>query len=734
MNDNVKLRLAAGAPGQYLDAERDPADGFIDDAKLVDLREIWAIVYRSRFWITAIMGLAIVLGIIATLLMTPRYRADAAVQIDQEAVKVLGTEQSESSASIQDAERFLKTQVDVINSRAIARAVANELKLFNGDTFLKQMRESTDVEATAAVSLADAKRERVLNVLQDNLSVELPPQSRVVRIFFTSPDAALAARVANSYSQNFIRLNLRRKFDSSAYAREFLREQLDESQQRLARAERTAVEYARQKRIIDASAAASTGTQANAPKSLTTGTLVQLNQAQAEAAAKRIAAEQRWDRVRGANALSIPEVISNPAVQALLAERAQVSARLKEESQRHLDDYPSIQQAKARLAGLDQQIGAIASNIRSTVQTEYQVAKTNEQALSGRVEQLKSSTFSEQSETIQLSILRREADTFRQQYEFLLARYNQLNAEAGVQANNISLIDQAVTPIKPSSPKIILNLFLAIILGAIAATIFCYIRHTVFDTIRTPDDVLRDLHLPLLGVVPKPENMESMAAELRDPKRPISEAFSSLRSTLAMTSSHGLPKTLAFTSTTAAEGKSTACYGTAVSLARSGKRVLIIDLDLRRPNQHNQFGLKNTEGMSELLSGNRQFADVVRKTGVERVDLVSGGTIPPNPTELLDPQEIARVMNAHSGDYDVVLVDSAPVLAIADAVSVANSVEAVVYVIESGKNLPKTVQSSLTRLHDAHATVAGVLLTKFDASSWGYGNSYESTYQYEYGH
>lgn len=733
MHNDVEPRLAAEPFIRHPEDDRDATSDFIDDAKLIDLREIWAIVYRSRIWIAAIMGLAAVLGIVATLLMTPRYRADAAVQIDQEAIKVLGTEQSESSASIQDAERFLKTQVDVINSRAVARAVANELRLFNGDGFLEQMRENAEVEATSSVSLADAKRERVLNVLQDNLSVELPPQSRVVRIFFTSPDAALAARVANSYSENFIRLNLRRKFDSSAYAREFLRGQLDESQQRLARAERAAVEYAREKRIIDASAAASAGGQTNAPKSLTTGTLVQLNQAQAEATAKRIAAEQRWNRVRGTKALSVPEVVSNPAVQALLAERAQVSARLKEESQRHLDGYPSIQQAKARLAGLDQQIEAVASNIRSTIQTEYDVARTNEQALSGRVEQLKSSTFSEQSESIQLSILRREADTFRQQYEFLLARYNQLNAEAGVQSNNISLIDAAVTPIKPSSPNIILNLFLAIILGGIAATIFCYVRYTVFDTIRTPDDVARNLHAPLLGVIPQSVNVDNIAEELRDPKRPMSESFSSLRSTLTMISSHGLPKTLAFTSTTAGEGKSTACYATAVSLARSGKRVLIIDLDLRRPNQHNQFGMKNTEGMSEVLSGNRQLAEVVRNTGIEHISLVTGGTIPPNPAELLDPQAIAKVLRDHAAGYDVILVDSAPVLAIADAVSVANSVESVIYVVESGKNLPRNILAAMSRLHDGHASIAGVLLTKFDASSSGYGNSYETAYQYEYG-
>ena len=722
------------SPVDSLDADHDTAFDQPDKARLVDLREIWAIVYRSRFWIAAIMALFIVAGIVVTLLMTPRYRADAAVQIDQEAVKVLGTEQSESSASIQDTERFLKTQVDVINSRAVARAVANELRLFNGDRFLEQMRDNKDVEATSSVSLADAKRERVLKVLQENLSVDLPPQSRVVRITFTSPDATLAARIANSYSENFIRMNLRRKFDSSAYAREFLRGQLEEAQQRLARAERSAVEYAREKRIIDASAAATSSDRPNAPRSLTTGTLVQLNQQQAEALAKRIEAEQRWNRVRSTNPLSVPEVLENTAIQALLAQKAQLNALLEEEMQRRRDDYPTVRQARARIAELDQQIGVIASSIRSTVRTQYEIARTNEQALASRVDQLKSSTFSEQSESIQLSILRREADTFRQQYEFLLARFNQLNAEAGVQSNNISLIDQAITPIKPSSPRIVLNLFLAIVLGGIASIIFCYVRHSVFDTVRTPEDVARELHLPLLGVVPKLDNVGSVAEELRDPKRPISEAFSSLRSTLTMISKHGLPKTLAFTSTTAAEGKSTACYATATSLARTGKRVLVVDLDLRRPNQHNQFGVKNTEGMSEWLSGNGRFEDLVRKTNLERVDIITGGSIPPNPTELLDPETISRLLEAYAGDYDIVLMDSAPVLAIADAISVANSAESLVYVVESGKNLPKAILNALTRLRAANASVAGILLTKFDATSAGYGASYTSSYQYEYGH
>jgi polysaccharide biosynthesis transport protein len=705
---------------------------YFEGDKVIDLKELWASVYRNRIWIAGIILGCLALGLIVTLLMTPKYRATAAVQIDQEARKVLGTEQTDASASIQDAERFLKTQVDVISSRAVSRTVAQELRLFDTDRFLQIMGEEGKAKATPQVSLIEAKREKVLEVLRAELSVDLPPDSRIVRIGFTTPDPILSARIANSFADNYIKSNLQRKFDSTAYARDFLRGQLNESQQRLAAAERDAIKYASRTRIIDPSGGLDSSGRPVAAKTLTTATLVALSSQLAEATAKRIATEQRWGRFRKTALLTQPEVLNNDAIQNLLRQRAELRAALEEESERRRAEFPSIRQSQAKIDEINRQINAIATNITMSVRSEYDVARANEGALGEQVSQLKNSTFDEQNQSIQLSILRREADTFRQQYEYLLRRFNELNAESGVQANNIMLVDKAATPIKPSSPRLILNLLFASLGGLALSGIFVFARQNFFDTIRTPQDLDRLSPLPVVGVIPKiPENLDPVA-ELDDPKQPLSEAFGSLRSALMLASSNGFPTSMAFVSTGASEGKSMACYAIAQGLGRTGRKVLVIDLDLRRPNQHNYMGEKNASGMSDVLSGNRAIKDALLETKIKNVWFVPAGAIPPNPSELLEPQVLGPIIDWATGHFDVVLVDSAPVLGLADAIMIGSSVDGVTYLVESGRNLPKAVSGAIARLEQANVRIFGCVLTKFDAKQAGYGLAYESTYSYDY--
>jgi polysaccharide biosynthesis transport protein len=187
------------------------------------------------------------------------------------------------------------------------------------------------------------------------------------------------------------------------------------------------------------------------------------------------------------------------------------------------------------------------------------------------------------------------------------------------------------------------------------------------------------------------------------------------------------------TSTQQGEGKSTACRALALSLARLGKRVLIVDVDLRRPNVHRLFGLPNRNGFSNLVAGQITSADAIQRTGDANIDLIVAGDIPPNPTELMDSPRVRALFAEYAASYDVVLVDSAPVLGLADAVILSSEVEATVYVMESGRNAPRTVQTSLSRLSQAGGTITGVVLVKFDPGRSGYGYGAEYGYSYDYG-
>ncbi len=697
----------------------------------INLRDLWAPIYRSRIAVIAIFVAVFSLAIAATLLIQPRYRATATVEIRSEAQKVLGTEDNENSSDAvgTGAQMFLDTQIDIIRSRATASAVAQSLGLYNNDRFLAAMSVKTDnrIEGTQT---PEQRRKLVNQVLLDGLSVSFTRATRIAKIEFSSPDPRLAQQIANSFADNYIKLNLARRFDASSYSLDFLRNQIREAQERLSRSEREAIGYARNQQLIDASNAATSSSTDSGPQSLTTASLVSLNQALAEATTKRIAAEQRWRTVQAAPLMTVPEVASNPSVQQLQQQRALLQAQYEQELQTRTQDYPTVRQLAARVKELNSQISSIASNVRSTIREEYVAARAQEEGLSRNINQLKTTTLDEQSRGIQLSILRREANTNRQQLDALLKRYNELNAQSGVQLNNLSVIDTAETPGRPYWPSVPLNVALALILSLLLSAIYVLGRENLFEMVRTPEDVGARLHLPLLGAIPADDNINT---SMTDPKSSVSEALNSIRTSLSLSSANGAPRSFTVTSTQAGEGKSTACFGLAQGLAKIGRSVIIVDADLRRPNIHRLIGVKNEAGVSNILTGAETIDRCVRVDAAGNVDVIVAGPIPPDAAELLAGNRFRALIEELATRYDHVLVDSAPVLGLADAPLVASSVEGVVYVVEAGRNGVRAVQSAINRLQQSGTPLIGVVLSRFDPGKAGYSYEYRYAYEYSYG-
>lgn len=702
------------------------------DTSIIDLRELYATLYRSRFWIAGILAACLAIGIVVTLFMTKQYEGVASVEVRQEAEKVLGTEDDrESAATKVDVERFLDTQLDIVRSRYVSVAVAEELGLFRNDDFLTAMKVDPEIEAGGILSEQEARRELVVETLRENLDVGYTGQTRILAIRFYSPDPYLSARIANSYAANFIRGNLERKAESSTYALDFLRNQLREAESRLGESEQTAIDYARRTRIVDASNAAN-GADGGDPKpqSLITAQLVQLNQAYAKAVADRIAAEQRWRRISGLALLNTPEVLANDAIQGLLERRAVIEAEYREQLETRQESLPEVRKTAARLGEIDRQVDTLARNIRGSIQSEYQVALRQEEQFNRELEQLKGETLTEQNQSIQLSILRREADTNRQQYESLLRRFNQLNAEAGVQANNLAIIDRAVVDPEPAWPNIPLNIALSIVAGLVLSAIYLIAQVQLFDRIRTSGDVVDRLKLPLLGAIPQVENV---LEELKDQKSSVTEATNLVRSGLLLASGAGAPSTIMLTSAQASEGKTSTCIALATGFARLGKRTLLVDLDLRRPNVHRLLNLNGKLGSSNVLAGQATIAEAIQQSSTEGLDVITGGKIPPSPTDLILGAQFEVFLNEVKALYDVVMIDSPPVLALADAQILSSQLDCTLFVIESGRNSLRGVQAAVSRIVSNGGKIAGVILTKYDPGQQGYGYYSEYAYAYSYG-
>lgn len=695
-----------------------------------DLRYIIAAT-RSNLWlIAAIVGGAFALALVATLLQTKRYTAQTTVQINDSSGRILSGQdnaiESENS-NLYDTDRFLKTQTDIIDSRGLALRVAQKLKLIGNPAFYRsqEMPEPTAEDG-------DEKRRRVaISMLRDNLTIDLPRDSRIVTIRYESTDPEMSAAIANAYAGEFIQSNLQRKFDSSSYAREFLSEQLDEARIKVENSERELNAYSRSAGLIRTENAASNGREgsAGAGNSVTTASLIQVNTAANDATSRRIEAEGRWRSVSSVPLFSAPQVVSNPTVSSLLGEKARLEAALAEERARHLDDYPTVKAKQQQLDTLTAQLQQAAGNVRNAVRAEYQAALSTEQQLRGQVEALKSDTLGEQERTVEYGLLAREVDTNRQVYDGLLERFKMLNSMAGVSLSNVNVIDRADRPALPSSPNLLKNLAIGILMGFVIAAITVFLKDQFDDSIRVPEDVESKLGIPLLGVVPKAPSGEPADA-LADPKSPISEAYNSLRGSLLYSTPQGLPHLLLVTSAQPSEGKTTSSFAIATGFARMGKRTLLIDADMRRPSLHRRVGLDNERGLSTLLTSKQPLTEVAIKLEQEFLSVLPAGPIPPSPTELLSTVRIEELLREGAEHFDVVLVDSPPVLGLADSPLMSALVGGVIFIVEADRSRRGSLKTSMRRLRAMRANLLGAVLTKFDPLKSG--NRYSEYYGYEY--
>ena len=732
MQNNPSFAPAGAAPRTMSDAFADVAD--YDDAgsSKIDVRKI-LLVIRANLWIIGlIVAGSLALALVFTMLKTPRYTAVATVQINNQSAQVLGDDQQDASqaeaATAQDTDRFLKTQIAILNSRAIAERVAQRLRLIGNPQFYAGM----GVPAPKPTASQQQVRDYTLNLLNQNELADMTQASRLATISFTSIDQQLSARIANAWANEFIQANLQRRYDSSAYARDFISGQLAEAKAKLEQSERDLNAYARQVGLIrtrdpapttgDADSGGTTG-------SVTTASLLQMNTALNQAQVNRMAAEQRWKALSSGNLLGAPEVLANSTITSLLADRARADAELQRERARHLDDYPSVVQGKAQIASINQQINAVAQSIRTSVKEQYDAAVQAESNLKGELSQLKGTSLEEQDKSVQYNLLAREADTNRSLYDGLLQRFKELNAAAGISASNISIIDAAEPPSIPSSPVLVNNMLIALLAALALSALVILIRFQLDDAVRVPEDIEEKLGMPLLGVIPKAEDT-TPAAALADPKSAVSESYNSLRGSLLYSTATGLPRSLLITSSQPSEGKSTTSLAVATGLARLGKKVLLLDVDMRRPALHAVIGVPNDHGMSSLLTAQDTLADVVRQTEEPNLQVITSGPVPPSPTELLSSGRLTQLLRELSETYDVVILDSPPVLGLADAPLMSAIVDGVMLVVQSDRSRRGSLRASLRRLRAMQPNVLGAVLTMFDASKSG--NRYSEYYGYNY--
>lgn len=697
------------------------------------LLQYWQVVLRWKWVIIGIILASLAIGLVATLLTTPRYTATSRIEISREQKNITKVEGLESPDAGRDLE-FYQTQYALLSARSLAERVARTLNLSAKQDFFQAHGTKT---ADQSLFFSDAnkpltsgqreKREKLaVDLLLKNISISPIRGSSLVDINYTSASPALSAQVSNAWTQQFIATSMDRRFSSTADARKFLEGRLADLRARLETSERELVNYASQKGIVALGKSESDDGKTVVERTLVSSDLEALNLALARATADRVNAESRA-LVRspsGANA----DALGNLAITSLRQRRAEAAAEYARLMVQFEPGYPAAKALAEQIRALDASIGREESRVQNSRSAEYNEAVRREQSLKERVNDLRSQLDSQQRDSIQYNIYQREADTNRELYNGLLQRYKEIGV-AGVGANNIAIVDTAKVPERPSSPNLPLNMILSLMVGIGLAGIATFALDQIDEGLRDPSQVNRILRIPLLGSVPDMEE-ENTLDVLNDAKSSLSEAYLSIRSNLAFTTDHGVPRAFMVTSTRPAEGKSTTSLAMATVLGRTGKNVLIIDADMRSPSMHGFLNSSNSQGLSNYLAGDNDWAALVKPTASKGLSLMSAGPTPPSAAELLSSDRMSNLVHQAMERFDHVVIDSPPILGLADAPLLSRAVEGCLFVVEADGVAMRGIKSSLDRLRVVHAHILGAVVTKLRQRQTGYGYGYGYGYSY----
>lgn len=698
------------------------------------IRQYLRIAARWRYVILAAIACCLLIAIVSTLLMVPKFTASTTVEISRESNRVTDLQGVERDASVSDQE-FYQTQYGLLKSRSLSERVATQLGLADDPKFYALFHKritGPEFQLISGHYVASGRpsRQKIAgDLLRHQINVSPTRLSRLVEVSFSSADPVFSARVANAWADNFIQTNLERKVQATYYGRDLLQRQLAQLKDKLDESQRQLVAYASEQRIINLPSQGAADGKATAERSIVADDLASLNTALSQATADRIQVQARYEQAGRAGAST--EALRNQAINALREKRAELAADYQRLMTQFEPGYPAAKAIKSQLDQLDSSIGREERRVSGSMLADYREAMEREQGLKNKVDQLKSSFLDLRRRSIQYNIYQQEVDTNRALYDGLLQRFKEIGIAGGVGVNNISVVDPAEVPKNPSSPRPLLNIGLGLLFGSILGALLAFALEQIDEQISDPQDLERRLGLPLLGTVPRVAG-KSPKDELFDRKSMLVDAYLAIQTNLSFSTEHGVPRSIIVTSTRPSEGKSTTALALATMLARARRRVVLVDGDMRSPSIHNFGGVGHERGLSNFLAGQEDISSLMFRMEDLGISAMSSGPIPPNAAELLTGNRLPILIERLLEEFDHVVIDSPPVMGLADAPLIASRVEGVVYLVESHSTRSTLIRTALLRLTSANARITGGVLTKFDVrkAHYGYGDGYEYGYGY----
>jgi len=720
------------------------------------LLDYWHIILKRRWAVLTCLLIIFTTVAIGTFKEKPVYAGKIMIEISPEEPQVLSFQQIAQTGPSWDLQSYRETQYKILKSRSLAERVVRDLRLYQYPEFY-QHRSYFGLVTNNPAKIpsasdpnppdpnSDAYRNSVGNFMR-SVSISPIERSNLVEISFFSRNPDMAARIANQLAEDYIDQNLQVKWNEALKASEWLSGRLVELKVKLKASEDALQAYAAKNSILFIQNAVNAQAQ-----SMANARLEQLEEAYTKAQAERAQKEALHSLVETGRVQDLPGVLSNNLIQTLEENLSDLKRKYSELTSTVKPGYPKAVALKKQIdtlqASLDHQKLALTQNITQ----EYQASVTQEKNLGQLIEEQKKLVDVVAQKSIQYNILKRDVDTNRSLYDGVLQRMKEAQVAAGMTASNIMVVDPALVPEGPAKPRVLLNLALGFILGTGLGVGLAFFQEYLDNTLKTPDEVESLLRLPSLGMIPSirlngsakssehglatlgSSTNESYGLALqRDPM--AVEAFRSLRTSILL-SANPVPKILLVTSALPGEGKTTTTVNLGATLASLGSKVVIVDCDMRRPACHRAAGVKNSPGFVQCLTGRVDLSDAILPVnGVPNLSIIPCGPIPPNPAEVLSSPMTAELLRRLHTEFEYVLVDSPPILSVADSRILATLTDAVVLVTRAYETPYEVVRRARSLLYGAGARILGVALNDVNIHKEGYGGKYGPYQQYGYGY
>lgn len=685
---------------------------------------------KKRKWlILFFVALGVGTGVTMDIVLPKKYTAKANIEVSEDLTAQFRLEQVQGLTGGSDESEKLDTEIEILQSRSLALETARTLHLDNNPAFLP-------LKNGHAWDLNDPfTRQIISTVFLGDLAVNRLGHTSIIQIHFTCSQPLLASLVVNTLIDRYIEHSFSDNYAATAKISGWLDEKLNALKENLEKSQDRMLQLQRDIGVF-------TFESQNAPsQSVTVANLEEMNKMYADAQVDRLLKESRLKALQS----SSPDVIDafaqvDPSLQSSKAQLSQLTTQYTSLSQTYGSAYPPLKALKAQIDQLQQTINVQESAQIDRAQKEVDAATGNEALLRKSIDSQEQTAYDKGEKAMQFEIARREYETNRLLYDGLQERLQEAGIMSGLHSSSTHIVDNADIPTYPSQPRSRVNVAAGFGIGLLLGLGLALILEALDTNLKTMAEIEQALQLPLLAAIPSVETDELLPSKFRERAvakgsstwSRIAEALRGMRTSILLSSPGSPPKVIMITSTRPAEGKSSVATLMAITFALNGSKVLLIDADLRRPAVHLRFRMPKGQGLSSVLSGKASAGEsIVAWAELPNLHVFPSGPVPPLPSELLGSKQMEDLIAEMREQYDFVLIDTPPVLAVTDASILGRLSDAAILIIRYGTAQRHVVQRSIDLLDRSGAHLLGVAVNAVDLKSPEYSEYYGRKY-YEY--